>query len=450
MAEHGKLFLSKVVQEGDITQINRHNIKLSDMHNKVDKDTLQFILKHSEENGGEVPSYAAISLEVEGYEYIPEVTDNYTFLAKKVKEHNKTVEILNWFRKEEGKRSKFEEALNTLGADKFLEMWLPEQVGNIVGNNSTRAKVGHSVKNDGETFLAEYHRRKKGESFKMWKSKFPCIGHYISSNLYTVYGKSGRGKSVITLEDGVYAALQGANVLLWALEMGMYEVLVRVYVAISGEEGKSKALVEGVSMDSGFDSHAIRTGVLSEEIEESFEEFVRNMNEILPGDLVVRAVDDNDFSDRSVRALESDITATNADFVIIDPFYYLDYESNTSRTTGGDATRTSNRLRRVAGSTETVIIAITQSDEDDTVDSNEKRELKLPKRSEVKKTASLLEDAYLLIAVDTDYKQGRGLVGVNKGRDGGEGNSTEIMYIPNYGIVQAMESGEGQEDDFDF
>ncbi len=62
-----------------------------------------------------------------------------------------------------------------------------------------------------------------------------------------------------------------------------------------------------------------------------------------------------------------------------------------------------------------------------------------------------MEDAYLLIGVDTDYKQGRGLVGVNKGRDGGEGNQTEILYIPSVGVVREMETGaEAIEGQFDF
>src|SRR5699024_11821645 len=85
--------------------------------------------------------------------------------------------------------------------------------------------------------------------------------------------------------------------------------------------------------------------------------FRNTVNETLEGEIIVRAVDDDDFEDRSMAALESDIINTEADFVIIDPFYYMDYERNTSKTTGGDATNTSNKLRRLAGKTETVIIA---------------------------------------------------------------------------------------------
>ena len=450
--DYSKLFLNKIIQEGDITQLSRHNILLEDMHTDVDKETYKFIKRYSEKNNGEVPSYASVATEVDGYEYIPDVTDSYKYLAKEIKNYSAQVDLLKWFQKKDGEYSLFERALNELGVEEFLKRWLPEQTESIVRTKMSRDRVGVSVKEDGETFKKEYKKRKDGDSIRVWKSKFTCIGEYLSSNLYTVYGKSGRGKSVITLEEGVYAATQGARVLLWALEMGMYEVLVRVYVSLSGEQGRTTALIDGVSMESGFSSADLRKGEMPKEIEESFFEFLNTLNDTLEGEIIVRAVDDDDFEDRSIAALESDIINTEADFVIIDPFYYMDYERNTSKTIGGDATNTSNKLRRLAGKTETVIIAITQADETDTekVDDVLGRELVIPLRNSVKKTKSLLEDAYLLIAVDTDYKQGRGIVAVNKGRDGGEGNVSEILYIPNYGIVKEMPRYEFDENEFEF
>lgn len=71
-------------------------------------------------------------------------------------------------------------------------------------------------------------------------------------------------------------------------------------------------------------------------------------------------------------------------------------------------------------------------------------------RGDVKKTKSLLEDAAILVAIDTDYKQGRGLVGNVKGRDGGEGDVTEIMYLPQHGIVRELHSNETSVVDFVF
>src|SRR5690606_29368476 len=167
----------------------------------------------------------------------------------------------------------------------------------ITIRTSVREKVGTDIKTDASKFLAEYDRRKAGESFRIWKSKFRPIGEYVTSNLYTVYGESGRGKSVITLEDAIYAAKQGANVLIYAMEMGWFEVLVRIYVSISGEEGVTTAHMHGMDLTAGFDSRDVRLGQLSEEFETAFRFFIETMNDRLAGNITVRAVDDEDFTE---------------------------------------------------------------------------------------------------------------------------------------------------------
>lgn len=444
--EYAKLFLNKVVNDDDAKAITRHNITIDDMHSEVDRKTFEFIEDYANSNGGKAPSYATVATEVEGFEYIPEVSDSFKWLGAKIKDYSAQRAVVKWF-----ESGDFEAKLNELGGQEFINSWLPNELNSIKMRTSVREKVGTNVKTDSEKFLDEYDRRKIGKSFRVWKSRFPAIGEYVSSNLYTVYGKSGRGKSVITTEDAIYAAVQGANVLIWSMEMGWYEVLVRIYVSLSGDQGLVHAVALGLSLEAGFDSRDVQFGELSEEFEQAFREFVRTMNELVKGNITIRAVDDENFTNRTLRALEADIETTKADYVVIDPFYYLDYEKNTSRTTGGDASNTSKALRAMAGRTSTVIVAITQAEEKkEASDEGVPRQLELPKRDDVKKTTQLLEDAYTLIGVDTDYKQGRGLVGVSKGRFGGEGNVTEILYLPQIGIVRPFETGESVAGQFDF
>src|SRR5690625_5218210 len=176
-----------------------------------------------------------------------------------------------------------------MGGKEFIEKYLIPQVESVNIRTSVREEVGTDVKKDGDKFLEEYDRRKAGESFKVWKSKFSAIGEYISGNMYTVFGESGRGKSVLTLEDAIYAAMQGANVLAWTLEMGWYEVMVRIYASISGEQGITRATFEGVDMDAGFNSRDIRIGELGGEFEDAFKEFLRNINDYISGNITVRA-----------------------------------------------------------------------------------------------------------------------------------------------------------------
>ena len=416
------------------------------MHSDVDRATYMFVMSYAEQNAGNAPSYATVVSSVEGFEYLPEVSDSYSWLTKEIKsESAKRGFIKLW------ESGAIERNLNGMTGSEFVNDWLPAQLGDIQTKTNVRESVGTDIKRDNEKFMAEYDRRKAGESFKIWKSKFSAVGEYVSGNLYTVFGKSGRGKSVIALTDGIHAAMQGANVLIWSMEMNWYEVLVRIYVAISGEDGITTANLNGVDMSAGFDSRDVRLGQLDDEFEAEFRRFVEALNDKIPGNITVRSVDDEDFQDRSLRALESDIETMKADYVVVDPFYYLDYEKNTSRTSGGDAANTSMLLRRLTGRLSVVMIAITQADETSaSVDDEGERELELPKREDVAKTMQLLQDAALLIGVDSAYKQGLALVGAFKGRDGGEGDISNVLYMPQFGVIKEMETGEAAAADFNF
>lgn len=457
--EYGRLLLSKAIDENNLAIFTREGITEKDFPTADERNTYRFVVSYAEKNQGAAPSYATVAAEVPGFEniYVPHVSDHYDYLAEQVKGYaakNWLVELVNG--KIDDKTGKpvpgqLAEKLNEFKNGNDLLKWLRDETESAIMRTNVRKKIGTDIKTDAEKFLAEYDRRKTGESFRTWKSKFSIIGEYVSSNVYTVFGKSGRGKSVITLEDAIHMAMQGANVLIWAMEMGWFEVLVRIYVSISGEKGYTTAHTHGMDLAAGFDSTQVRHAKLPPEFDVAFRAFVDSMNEIIPGNITVRAVDDPDFNVRTLRALEADIQQTKADVVVLDPFYYLDYEKNTSKTAGGDAAETSKKLRGLAGRTQTVVFAITQADETDENETDEgDREIELPKRKHVSKTKQLLQDAYLLIGVDTNYKQGRGLIGINKGRDGGEGDSTEILYIPSVGVVREMETGEAAASQFEF
>src|SRR5690625_1934962 len=98
-----------------------------------------------------------------------------------------------------------------------------------------------------------------------------------------------------------------------------------------------------------------------------------------------------------------------------------------------------------------VTVAITQSDVKKSEEDDEgSRELRLPDREDVKKTKSLLEDAAVLIGIDSDYKQGLAIVGNLKGRDGGEGDVSNVLYMPQFGVIKELETGEDALKGFDF
>ena len=449
MSNYGTLLLSKVIESNDVGALKRHNIAAEHFKSEADRKAYEFICDYAEQNRGQAPSYATVTENVPDFMFIPQVSDSYEYLTRRLMADVARAELHDFLTQSDGLQALWDEYQNNI--PEMIDK-ITEKFDNIKHRTDVREKIGTDVKRDTDKFKYEYERRKEGKSFKTWKSKFSNIGEYVSGNMYVFYGKSGRGKSVIaSVEEALEMAMQGANVLIWSMEMPWFEVLVRLYVSLSGRKGLTQVNVAGMDLTGGFNASDVRNGQMAQEFEDAFISFLDSLNDEIPGNIVVRGVDDPDFNNRSLRQLEADILQTKADVVVIDPFYYLDYEKNTSKTSGGDASETSKKLRRLTGTHQVVTIAITQADETKTNrDEEGERELELPNREDVKKTKSLLEDASTLIAIDTDYKQGRGIVGINKGRNGGEGDVVEILYVPQVGIVREMKTGEASVEQFDF
>ena len=459
MSNYGSLLLSKVVDTNDALALERHNITERHFVTETDKKAYRFIREYAATNRSKAPSYAALVEEVPEFSYIPAVEDSYEYLTRRLYNESAEEELANFINGEISAAELRKNPDATLAkmyehyADDMPTLLekLQDKFADIRMRTEVREKIGTDAKRDIEKFREEYDRRERKESHKIWESRYSSIGRYTSGNLYVVYGKSGRGKSVTSLADLIYMAQQGARCLLWGMEMSWFEIFVRIYSILSADAEVRTLNVAGIDMSVGFDTGDLRDGELAEEFKQQFFDFLERLSEDLAGEIIVRAVDDDDFNDRSLRALEADIMQLEADVVLIDPFYYLDYERNDDKTTGGAASATSQKLRKITGRLKVVMIAITQADEvKETKSEDGSRELTLPERDGVLKTKALLQDAYTLIAVDTDYKQGRGLVSNNKGRDGGEGDVTEIMYMPQFGVCRGLHSNELSVEDFVF
>ncbi|ARW46029.1 DNA helicase [Bacillus licheniformis] len=345
---YGVLMLSKVIEQNDPNALLRFNITAEDLPTEGERKALRYITEYAEKHGGQAPTAEMVTHEVPDFEPNFGIEASYEFIAKKLKNYASLrdfSEIVNG--RGDGEESEFIKRWESAqdNPEEFFS-WLTEQAERFKIRTNVRSSVGTDIKKDTDKFKAEYENRKAGESFRIWLSKFDFInramGGYVSSNVYVIYGKSGRGKSAIALEEAINCAMQGANVLIWSMEMGWYEVLVRLYVSISASIGVTKANLDGVDIEAGFNSRDVRQGKLSDEFESGFMEFLDKMNELIPGNIIVRAVDDEDFGSRKLRDLKADILETKADVVLIDPFT----TSITKRTRQRLRAETRPRLRK--------------------------------------------------------------------------------------------------------
>src|SRR5690625_7891641 len=150
------------------------------MYSEIDRKTYEFIREYSEENGDALPIYAVVADSVEDFEYIPEVSDSYTYLARQIKSHSAKQEIIKLF-----DTGEFERKLNEMDGLEFVNKWLPSIVESVKIRTDVRENVGTDIKRDGDKFLEEYRRRKLGDSFRVWESKFDAEGECVSYSLYT-------------------------------------------------------------------------------------------------------------------------------------------------------------------------------------------------------------------------------------------------------------------------
>lgn len=434
--QFAQLLLNKVINDQNFGALTKYNITQADMPTKADAETFQFIKQYHDQQGA-VPSYATVSAQVQDFEYIPDVSDTYEYLAKQVKDYAGKVAVFKVLEDPE-----LQKKFDSMDSLEFIET-LEHELHSAKLQASITAGLGTDVLNDGSKFLTEYQKRKQGDSNKVWQSKFPTInrelGGYTEGNVYAWYGRSGRGKTIAVTEEGLQAAIDGANVLVWAMEMPWYEYMARVYSSLSARRHMMKAEVDGTVYNSGFYNRDLQTGELAPEFEAAFKIFTQELAEgqHVKGSITVRAVDDDDFDRRDLSALQADIEATNANVVIIDPVYYMDFEQNTSKTAGGDVAATSKKLRRLAGKTKTAIHVVTQAEETKENKDDGARQIDIPERSAVKKSKAILEDAAALLAFDSADKTA--VIEIKKGRSGGEGTQAELVFMPSFGVVQELD-----------
>jgi replicative DNA helicase len=438
MANYGEQLLSKVCDENSVDSLIRYSIAEDDFPTEVERSAYRFIRKYADENRGNAPSYASVVAEVKGFTYIPAVSDTYEFLVRKLKDNagkRRLAELFNEKLAPEYEKRDTESLIS----------WLTEQTFAIKINSQVTKQIGKSLEQLRHEFIAEYVKRKSGQSFKLWRTPFESlnaeIGGLYSGDIYGVMAESGRGKSylIIVLVDELLR--QGANVLVKSYELKSYLWLSRLFSVITAREG---ALTHAeFSEKVGIPNKAILSGKLDGEIEEYFLEMVEKINEYYPGKLFLQAKGDPDLT-RTLDDLDRELKQhPEIDVVVIDPFYGLDdvYGKNANRTAGGAAEQAARQFERIIGANDVVgIFAIQAQTERQEKDDDGHREIKLPKRDQVKTTKAVLEIATNLFAFDA--VDGNGRLGVEKGRNGGEGFTIDLIALMDYGVLRELPKGE--------
>lgn len=441
----GETLLSKVCDSGNTSALTKYNVVESDFPTVTERRAFVLIRDYGIQNGGQAPSYATVITEVPEFTYIPAVTDEYSYLTGKLKDGSgkrKLAELING-----SVSNKYSE----LSADSFIT-WFTTELERVKMETGVLLPLGKTLAERASEFRAEYDKRKAGASFKLWRTPFPtlneAIGGLYSGDIYGIMAESGRGKTYLSEVFVDEMLRQGAKVLVKSYEVKAYGWLARLFSIITAREGVCET---ELAQKVGLPNKAILSGRLDDDMEAYFFEMLDAINSYYPGELILQAKSDPELT-RSLADLERELqTRPDLDCVVIDPFYGLDdvYGRNANKTAGGAAEQAARHFERIVGAHDVVgiftIQASTERQETDE-DGHSRREIRLPKRDQVKTTKALLEIATNLFVFDA--VDGNGRIGIEKGRNGAEGFTLDLIALMDYGVLQEMPKGEEMAEQF--
>ncbi|MED3832985.1 DNA helicase [Peribacillus frigoritolerans] len=445
--EYGNLLLSKVIDENNVQALTKFGITAKDLPTEGDRQTLRFISDYAEANRGQAPSYAVVTAECPTFEYTPQVGDSYDFLAKEIKAFSAKQALLEYV------QGRFTAEFNSeRDGNKILDDLISE-ANRIKLSTNIRSEIGRTMDDIKTSLKAEYLKREEGRSFKCWKTPFESltneIGGWFSGDVYGVMAESGRGKTYLNVKIVDSLLRQGANVLVKSFEVKEYIWISRL---VSTATAVDELLVDELGRKLGIPNKQILSGKLDEVVREQFLTVVETLDTYYPGKLYFQGKSGGELT-RTLDDLEREVMTGLVDAVVVDPFYGLSdvYGKNVNKTAGGSAEYAATRFEQIIGDNDVVGFYTVQATvEKKQTDEADNRELNLPTRDQVKTTKRLLDISTNLLSFDSLEKEGMAMLGIEKGRNGGEDFRLELIALFDFGVLAEFPKGEAAAAQFNF
>lgn len=386
--------LSKVIDESNITLLNKYNVNQADF--LTQKEAYIFIKKYVKEYGN-APSFSEVISECSNFEYIPEVPDNIAFMCKKLKSDVAKRRAFELLQKEAS------EKFNSMGGVDFIN-WLHDEAGKIKEVAATEYMSGTNFAINGAERKELYMDSKDNrtglyiktpfESLTEWLDGGFELGDYVLLQAFT-----NRGKSWIASSLGIKAWVEGFGVLHYSPELSKKQQLQRLDT-INGH----------------FKNSEIKLGDLNKE--QQYFEYLNNFNEDTEAPpYIVKTMEDLP-KGLSLETIETDLQAhENIKMVIIDGFGLMNHKGNDGNR--NNMTNTSRRLRQLFGKYGVVGIVVHQvptsaERENRSEDESGARIVEPPRLDQYSETVAVIQDACTIL--NFDQADGVGKIRLAKAR----------------------------------
>lgn len=437
-------FVSKVIDENDVAAFRRHGIEPDSFFTEVERDVVKFTLDYAEKNGGNAPSYAMIVSKFPDFNYFPKISDSFEHLAREIKNREGKQRLAELFNRE--LPSLFESADSDLVISTLLS-----RLESIKIRTNIREKIGRDLSEIKTTLMSEYQKREEGKSFKRYDTPFPTltkeIGGFFTGDVYGVMAESGRGKTYLVGEFVDSLLRQGARVLVKSYEVKEYVWMARLISIITAHD---ETFVDELGRKLGIPNRDILAGRLEDIVRDRFFDVVEHLDTYYPGKLYFQGKSDPGLT-RTLDDLDAELSRERVDAVVLDPFYGLSdvYGRNANKTSGGAAEYAATRFENIVGDHDVIGIYTVQATvEKKQTDLDGGREIKLPTRDQVKTSKRLLDIATVLFSFDSLEKEGIARIGCEKGRNGGEDFTLDLIALFDYGVLREFPTGQAAAEQF--
>ncbi len=409
--------LSKILDEGNFTILNRFNITENDFTEGL--DAYKFIKEYWKEHH-EVPSPSTVAEECE-FEYI-DTPDKLEYLVKAVKNNTakrKAFDLL---------QNQASEKFNTLKGVEFVN-WMTEEferikemidVGvssgiNFATNGHERWKWYQEAEANGQTVSIPTPYPKMNEALAGGND----LGDYVLLLAYT-----NQGKSWIASQFGLTAWVNGFGVLHYSPEMNKKQTAARLD-----------------TLYGHFSNVHLGAGQLYNKDE--YKEYLKQFNEENKVPYLIKAMEDL-HQGLSVATIEADLIANpEIKFVIIDGFNLMSHRGQDGNR--NNMSNTSRKLRQLFGRYGVVGFVVHQTPT--TARKEQLAELEelddgfpvAPKLTDYSETVAVIQDAVTVLTFG--YKDGLGKLAIRKARKPCVDFETNLHINFNKGYITEVDLG---------
>lgn len=319
MIEHQ--LLSKILDEDNLYELNKYNVTEDDFYSL--SEAYKFIKDYEKENGS-VPDYRTVVAEFEDFEYMPNVTDTFKYLAKRLKSNTAKRRAVSLLQDEAT------ENFSNMNGTEFAE-WLHEEAGKLVDLSKSESYTGENWATSGKKRWERYEEAKDSEKTDHIPTPYPTLNSYLDGGFWLtdyilLQAYTNRGKSWIATQIGVNAWSQGYGVLHYSPEHSLIQ------------QEQRNDTIKG-----HFNNSQLKTGNLSDE--DKYREYLRDFSNENETPYIIKTMEHLP-DGLSVEVMEKDLNSNpEIRMIIIDGFNLISHKGRDSKR--NNMTATSRRLRQL-------------------------------------------------------------------------------------------------------